>query len=447
MNMHTRRIIFTVASLLLAPFFLPSGAPFEAVTTAFAQGWYESYPPVHHHRRARHPKPVAEDDAKSAASVHSEKKAASAPAASGEPPPRVAFTAAEDAAASIPGMPDARFWADATTDFISALPAQPGPWLVLSSGGGDGAFGAGLLVGLSAAGNRPEYSVVTGVSTGALMAPFIFAGPRYDEALRATYTKVSAADVFEAGRTAESFVDSWPLKETIAKDVTPALVADIAAEHQRGRRLFIATYDLDAERPVVWNMGAIAAHGGEDALALFRTVLLASTAVPGAFPPVLINVEANGKSFAEMHVDGGIGGQLFVAPGPLLAPTSDYRLPATQLYIVVNTGLERDFAVVDRFVPTILTQVVGAAVKVDTRLMLNIAYTVAKRSGVGFNVATIPSSFNAPSKGPFDPGYMGPLFQAGYEQGRSATPFANEPPPYPSGLPPQSSQNEKAGVN
>ena len=448
MTMRTRWTICAAGALFLAPLLLPSDMPFGSATTVLAQGGFDSQPSVHHHRRAGHP--LAQDGAKPVASVHRAQKAGTPSAASSgppQPPPRVTFTAAEDAVAIIPGMPDARFWADSTTDFINALPARPGPWLVLSSGGGDGAFGAGLLVGLSAAGNRPQYSVVTGVSTGALMAPFIFAGPRYDEALRETYTKISAADVFEAGKTAESFVDSWPLKETIAKKVTPQLLADVAAEHQRGRRLFVTSFDVDAERPVVWNMGAIAVHGGEDGLALFRSVLLASTALPGAFPPVLIDVEANGKRFAEMHVDGGVGGQLFVAPGPLLLPTSDYRLPATQLYIVVNTGLERDFQVVDRFVPTILTQVVGAAVKVDTRLMLDIAYAVAKRSGVGFNVAAIPPSFNAPSKGPFDPGYMGPLFQAGYEQGKSATPFANEPPPYPSGASPRSSQNEKTGAN
>ena len=441
MTMHTRWTISAAAALILAPCFLSSGVPFGAATTVLAQGSSETRPPGHHHRKASHPNPVA--------SVQGGKKAASPPAASSDqqPPPRVPFTAAEDAVATIPGIPDARFWANSTTDFINALPAQPGPWLVLSSGGGDGAFGAGLVVGLGAAGNRPEYSVVTGVSTGALMAPFIFAGQRYDDTLRGNYTKLSAADVFEAGRTSESFVNSWPLKETIAKEITPALLNDIAAEHRRGRRLFIATFDLDAERPVVWNMGAIAAHGGEDGLALFRTVLLASTAVPGAFPPVLIDVEANGKRFAELHGDGGIGGQFFLAPGPLLLPTSDFRLPATQLYVVINTGLERQFQVVDRFLPTILTQAVGAAVKIDTRLMLDIAYSVAKRSGVGFNVASIPPTFNAPSKGPFDPGYMGPLFQAGYEQGKSATPFSNEPPPYPSAPPPQSSQNEKTGVN
>ena len=439
MIIHTRSAIAAAAALFFASCLALS-------TTVFSQGLSE---PPHHHAKATHGKPAAQDNAKPVASAHGGKKAASPSTASSDqqPPPRTPFTAAEDAVATVPGMPDARFWADSTTDFINALPAQPGPWLVLSSGGGDGAFGAGLLVGLSAAGNRPEYSVVTGVSTGALMAPFVFAGKRYDEALRSNYTKVSAADVFEAGRSSESFVDSWPLKDTIAKQVTPALLEDVAAEHRRGRRLFIATFDLDAERPVIWNMGAIAAHGGPDALALFRTVLLASTAVPGAFPPVLINVEANGKHFAELHVDGGIGGQFFVAPGPLLLPTSDFRLPATQLYVVINTGLERDFQVVDRFLPTILTQAVGAAVKIDTRLMLDIAYAVAKRSGVGFNVAAIPPNFNAPSKGPFDPGYMGPLFQAGYDQGRSAAPFSNEPPPYPSGPPPQSSQNEKSGVN
>src|SRR5262249_17739152 len=107
-------------------------------------------------------------------------------------PPRVPFTAADEEAAAIPGMPDARFWAESTKDFANALPAQPGPWLVLSSGGSDGAFGAGLLNGLSASGKRLDYAVVTGVSTGALMAPFAFAGSRYDEQLRNAFTKITA---------------------------------------------------------------------------------------------------------------------------------------------------------------------------------------------------------------------------------------------------------------
>jgi len=382
---------------------------------------------------------------------------AKTPAAQPQPqakqlPPRVPFTPADEVAAAIPGMPDARFWADSVADFTAALPPQPGPWLALSSGGADGAFGAGLLNGLSESGKRPDYAVVTGVSTGALMAPFVFAGPRYDDALRAAYTKISAADVFEVGSTGESFVDSWPLKDLIAKQITPALLADIAAAHRSGRRLFIVTTDLDAERSVVWNMGAIAVHaadknGGDAGLNLFRSVLLASSAIPGGFPPVLIDVTANGKQFQEMHVDGGVGGQFFVAPAAVMAATSDYRLPATQLFVVINTGLQPDFQIVPRSTPSILTGTVGAAVKVDTRLMIDRAYLAAKRSGVDFNIASIPAGFNALSRGPFDPDYMSALFQLGENLGKSATPFGSAPPPYPGPptLPVQDPQ--KTGAN
>src|SRR5579862_9879191 len=276
-----RWYVHTAAALLLAPLLVP--VPLAA-------------------------QPVAAQNRSAHAHKSATVKPPAAPPQARQLPPRIPFTAADEAAAAIPNMPDARFWADSVPDFTAALPPQPGPWLALSSGGADGAFGAGLLNGLSEAGHRPDYAVVTGVSTGALMAPFAFAGPRYDDALRAAYTKITAADVFEIGSTGESFVDSWPLKDLIAKQITPALLADIAAAHKSGRRLFVVTTNLDAERSVVWNMGAIAVHaadknGGDAALKLFRDVLLASSAIPGGFPPVLIDVEANGKTFQEMHVD------------------------------------------------------------------------------------------------------------------------------------------------
>jgi hypothetical protein len=430
MTMRTRWLAYASAAALSA-LFLALAVPFEA-PSALAQTAAK-----------------ATVRAKGAAPQARLGKRGPPAAASAQPqlPPRVPFTAAVDAVSVIPGIPDARFWGDSEADFKNALPAQPGPWLILSSGGEDGAFGAGLLNGLTAAGKRPDYSVVTGVSTGALIAPFAFAGSRYDEALREAFTKITAADIFEAGRTGESFVDSWPLRDFIAKEITPELVADVAAAHRGGRRLFVVSFNLDAERPVVWNMGAVAAHGGKDALSLFRSVLLASAAIPGGFPPVLIDVEADGKRFQEMHVDGGLGGQFFVAPAALMASTSDYRVPATELYIIVNTGLGRDFKVVERFAPSILTQAVGAAVKVDTRMMLDRALIVAKRSGVPFNVATIPAGFSAPSKGPFDPGYMGPLFQTGYELGKSANPFSTEPPPYATETVSQPRHIEKTGAN
>ncbi|HUD85800.1 MAG TPA: patatin-like phospholipase family protein [Xanthobacteraceae bacterium] len=439
MTTATRWYICTAAALFAAPLILPSPLPFAAASamaqTRMAQSMMApARAPVAPPRHDNHVNPPP----------------AMPPAAVAQPkqlPPRIPFTAADDAAAVIPGMADARFFADSTADYTAALPAQPGPWLILSSGGEDGAFGAGFLNGLSAGGKRPDYAVVTGVSAGALLAPFAFAGSRYDGTLHDVFTKITAADIFEVGNTGESFVDTWPLKDLIAKEVTPALLADVAAAHNSGRRLFIVTTDLDAGRSVVWNMGAIAAHGGDAALKLFRSVMLASSAIPGGFPPVLIDVEGNGKTFQEMHVDGGVGGQFFVAPAALMASTSDYRLPATELDIVINTVLQPEFEVVQRATPSILGQAVSTAVKVDTQLMLDRTFIAAKRGSVGFNVATIPAGFNAPSRGPFDPDYMGALFQTGYDLGKSAAPFADAPPPYAAPPVQQTQDPEKTGAN
>ena len=246
-----------------------------------------------------------------------------------------------------------------------------------------------------------------------------------------TIPELTSSGLLPTSGTGESFLDTWPLRELIAKQITPVLLADIAAAHQSGRRLFIVTTDLDAGRSVVWNMGAIALHGGDAALKLFRSVLLASGSVPGAFPPVLIDVEGKGKHFAEMHVDGGVGGQFFVAPPALMASTTSYKIPADALYIVVNSGLQPDFQLIERTTPAILAQSVSTAIKADLRILLDRAYVAAKQSGIGFNVATIPAGFNAPSRGAFDPDYMKVLFKVGYDQGNSANPFADEPPPFP----------------
>jgi hypothetical protein len=260
------------------------------------------------------------------------------PAKQPEQPTRPDFTAEDQAAAVIPGIPDARFWADSEKDFLAALPSTPGPWLALSTGGGDGAFGAGLLNGWSESGKRPEFSVVTGVSTGALMAPYAFIGPSQDPGLKRAYTEYNAGDIFEDTKTPESLVDTWPLKRLIAKEVTPELLAQVAEQYKRGRRLFVATTNLDAQRGVIWNMGAIAAKGGEASLELFRNVLRASTAIPGLFPPVLIDVEANGKKTQEMHADGGLSAQIFVAPETMLNTSSTTKLPATELYLALDRG-------------------------------------------------------------------------------------------------------------
>src|SRR5262245_43113404 len=285
-------------------------------------------------RRERKPK-----SKKQAAPAEQPKK----PAVVERPP----YTEQDREAAIIPGLPGVRFFADSSGAFADALPRQRGPWLILSSGGSSGAYGAGVLVGLSQAGKRPDYAVVTGVSIGAVMAPYAFLGQKYDDKLRDSFLMLTSADVFEDAVRPDSLVDTWPLKEQLAKRVTSELLADVAAEHNKGRRLFVVTADLDSERPVIWNMGAIAALGAdaakaEAALKLFRQILLAASAIPGIFPPVYIDAEGNGKKFQEMHADGGVFGPFFVAP-PLWLVDPTEPLPITQIFVILHSKLVPEF--------------------------------------------------------------------------------------------------------
>jgi hypothetical protein len=360
-------------------------------------------------------------------------------------PPRQPFTATDQERAVIAGFPDARFWADSPAAFLQALtkPSEPkpsetigrtahgpssGPWLVLSTGGEDGAYGAGLLAGWAATGKRPDFTVVTGVSTGALMAPFVFAGPQYDGDLRTAYTTIGAVDIFEIGGREDSLFDTWPLKDLIKRLVTDKLLADIAAEHARGRRLFVLTTNLDAGRPVAWDIGAIATRRNPQALALVRNILLAASSIPGAFPPVLIAAEAGGKQFEEMHADGGLGAQFYVAPDALQASTSDFRLPASELFIIINMKLAHDFHLTERSLSGILSRSIAAAIRVVTRNTIDRAYMLAQRSEVPFHLAFVDEDFSAPHRGAFDSNYMKALFEFGYTQGKDGSAFHREPP-------------------
>jgi hypothetical protein len=333
-------------------------------------------------------------------------------------PPRPDFSDEEQQIAQIPGFPGVRFWASSEEDYARAVPNEPGPWLVLSTGAEDGAYGAGFLNGWTNSGRRPDFSVVTGVSSGAIIAVYAFAGPKYDATLRHVYTTVNAGDIFEVRATPESLVDSWPLERMIQQQVTPELLADIAAQYRQGRRLFVLTTNLDAGRPVVWDMGAIAANGSKSALALFRKIVLASSAIPGAFPPVFIEAEANGRRFQEMHVDGGVNGPMYVAPESVLLSTSGRRLPASELYVVVNGKVTSEFAQTGRTIPNIVGRSFSLALKLGARAALFLFAQAAHRDGVGMNVAMVDPEFDHKERGLFNPNYMKALFELGFERGR-----------------------------
>jgi Patatin-like phospholipase len=357
-----------------------------------------------------------------------ERKGAAPKEQAKDQPERPTFTAEDEETAVVPGIPDARAWGDSEADFARLLPQAGGPWLAISGGGSDGAYGGGVLAGWSEAGTRPDFAVVSGASIGALIAPFAFLGSRYDDEIRNNFTTISAAEIFEDRMIRDGLFDDWPLKRLIEQRVTPKLLAEIAAEHARGRRLLVATTNLDAGRRVIWNMGAIAARGDDKALKLFRDVLLASASIPGFFSPVAIAVEAGGKKFEELHGDGTVTSPIFIVPESMLAAGSTARPPVRELYVIVNSKLGPEFKQTDRTIAGVLGRSIAVALTSALRAQVALIRIGAQRHGIALRIAQVDEAFNHPSRGPFDGQYMKALYEFGVAAGKSGTAFEDALP-------------------
>lgn len=312
----------------------------------------------------------------------------------------------------------------------------PANFLALSGGGSDGAFGAGLMCGWTEKGDRPEFKIVTGISTGALMAPLVFLGPKHDEALRALYTQTTTADIMtKRGALAAIFDDALsdtkPLAKLLAKVVDEPVMEAIAAEHRKGRILVIGTTNLDARRAVLWNIGEIAASGAPGSLDLIRKILIASAAIPAAFPPVLIDVEVAGKQYQEMHVDGGAMTQVFLYP-PSFQLAKEAKAAGIsrerRAYIIRNSRIDPNWSQVDRRTLTIAGRAISSLIATQGIGDLYRMYVLAERDGVDFNLAYIPPTFTEQAKEEFDKVYMGKLFEVGYEMGKKGYPWQKTPP-------------------
>lgn len=374
----------------------------------------------------------------------------------GPPVPRA------DTARAMPlGIANARFYADADPGpmlaeaqvalqrEIATLRAEgvppnrlpPVTFLAVSGGGDNGAFGAGVLTGWTSLGTRPNFKMVTGVSTGALIAPFAFLGPAYDEALRDVYTTISPAQVFRprglmAALFDDAMADTTPLAELIARYADQKLLDAIGQEYMKGRLLLIGTTDIDAQRPVIWNIGAIATSGKPGALDLFRRILRASAAIPGAFQPVLIDVEFDGHKYQEMHVDGGAIAQLFLYPPSIDISASGYRR-GREAYIIRNARLDPEYAATERRTINIAGRAIIAMLASSGYNDVLRTYFTSKRDGVDYNLAYIGADFSAPKTGEFDQAYMRALYAYGVEKARTGQAWHKVPPGLesPAGIP------------
>lgn len=350
--------------------------------------------------------------------------------------------------AELPGYGNIRFYGDTSPAHLDrvmetwaeickrpGLPAEIS-FLSLSGGGADGAFGAGFLCGWSKRGDRPVFGLVTGISTGALIAPFAFLGEDYDPFIRVFYTTFSTQDLisqrsYASAISGDSVYSTEPLRAALRKYINSDFIAKIAEEHRKGRRLLIGTTNLDAMRPVYWDIGAIAQYATEDSDQLIRDVILASASVPVAFPPVYFKVRANGKNYDEMHVDGGVTNQVFSYPPSVQLAEELKKIGEKRkitLYVIRNDSLIAEGEQVEPYIGGIAERSLRGLIRNQGIGDLYRIYYTAQRDGVNFRLAFIPPEYNEEADELFSPVYMSKLFSLGYKMGRSDTAWHTAPP-------------------
>lgn len=355
--------------------------------------------------------------------------------------------------AEIPNMADVRGWGDGYSPAMersimeafkqrkaAGLQIKEVNALTISGGGPDGAFGAGILCGWTAAGNRPVFDAVTGISTGALIAPFAFLGSDFDKPLRDFYTGITTKDILTPFPLLEaisrgSFADTEPLRQLLVKAVTPEMLKAIAREHAKGRRLYIGTANLDAQRPVIWDMGAIASYDTPASAELFRKVMRASASIPVAFPPQYFDVTADGKKYQELHTDGSTITNVFHF-GQMLnykkmrEELKDVKLDALprRTWVIRNGLVRPEHENVSPRLMSIAGRSVATLMKGSTAGDLFRIYALCKMEGMDFNLTHIPDDYKSQAKEMFDRAEMSRLFGIAFELAKSGKEWSKTPP-------------------
>lgn len=324
--------------------------------------------------------------------------------------------------------------------------------LSLSGGGSFGAFTAGVVCGWTVKGDRPTFDVVTGISTGALVAPFAFLGPAYDEQLKTFYTTLEAKDLYKMkpirGLFRESLADNTPLAEKVDQVLTPQVISELGQEHQKGRRLYIGTTAAESKQFVVWDIGAIACRGRPEDRQLIKQILLGSSAIPGVFPPQHIAVTVDGMCVTERHIDGGVSQALFIHP-PYVPP--EYRsknqntdLAGTNIYLIVAGKLYADLEKIKPMALNLVGKEISAMIYAQTRGDLLRLFTASMLTGMNYYLTAIPQEYAAPTTGmAFNKQALTGMFNEGYRIVTEGVAWRRTPP----GVGPGENNNIRAGTN
>ena len=371
---------------------------------------------------------------------------------------RTPVPAALEETVEVVNMPGVRAWSDSYSqefqaDVVQSIRDEPeglfprGPngefqysGLSLSGGGDHGAFGAGILRGWSKSGRRPLFKIVTGTSTGALIAPFALLGPEYDATLEEMYTQVTGDDIFRkqpilGAYWRESLADNTPLRVMVEEYVTDEVIDAIGVAHNNGQRLLIGTTNFDAQRSVMWSMGAMANSKHPDVYSMFRKILVASAAIPVLFPPTFIEVEAEGKVYDEMHVDGGTVGQMFFFGSAIDWPAALQEISGTSevidnsvLYIIVDGDIDPHYDAVERRLAPIASRTIKTLIKVSAWSALYRMYLHAQVGGYSFRYVSLPKDYVAYTTDSYDPEEMRRMFRLGYNMGLAGDAWLSTPP-------------------
>ena len=297
----------------------------------------------------------------------------------------------------------------------ATLGQRPLSILALSSGGASGAFGAGALVGSANDGTQPQFTVVTGVSAGALVAPFAFLGSSWDEQMASIFTTGMTDGLLQPRGVAVVFGSSVysdePLRRLIERYADGALIAAVAREAAKGRLLLVATTDFMNGEPVIWDLGSVALHGGEDAKPLFQSLLLASASVPGMLPPVVLRFRSQGEHRVETHVDGGVTLPFFIAPLPEDLPQAPAAGAITSVRVIIDGPLRDTPHPTRANAFSIFSRSLSAALSYVTRSKLESTVDALHERGISLDYAAIPASYPLRGAFDFDPDSERTLFQ------------------------------------
>jgi predicted acylesterase/phospholipase RssA len=351
--------------------------------------------------------------------------------------PRNVLPQANAGQIELQGFHNIRFWGDAPVRDIQAIMMADAPKTeTRGSAGTEKHKPFANLLGWSDAGTRPVFDLVTGVSSGALIAPFAFLGREHDNQLREIFTKYGRKDIFTYNvpglLEGAALADDAPLAQLIAKYIDEDFIQEIARERTKGRILLIGTTNLDTQRPVLWDMGRIAMSNDRDAISLFRKILLASATLPGVFPPVRIQVRVGGQKYDELHVDGGVTRQVFIAPSIFSFVSQEQKSGRSatkqRLYVIRNGKIDPEWQAVNENMLSITQRSIATLIKNQGIGDLYRIYSVTRRDGIDFNLASIPADFSDTSDEPFDQKYMIALFDRGYDLASHTYSWAKAPP-------------------